>query len=369
MARYISTLIITLLSLHFATAAILVERQRVSPTSTYTYTKDTIVKPTAHARFQVGVPINVVWYIPETRFNQNTAESFNITIALGGKVAMELSNSVSFPGYGEHDTTFTPTETWPQSNKYQIFIFMDFGTKTLTSPNFGIWGGGKTPTPTPDDEETSSTTTSQASRTSPPSTTTSGSEASTTSSSGSITSETTDPSPSTSTEPAPSGGVSGTILGGAIGGSIVGTLAIVGLIWFMRKSMADSRASHGSNGPNNSNTNNGNHPPPSYQNNNGNGNQQWPYQQMNAQSTTSVNQINSEYKGFAPPPPPPPPVPAVNEMPTQMHHEPVELYSMPQQNTAAEMPGDMSWNMPPPPPLAQQQQPQRYVYGPQSYDR
>ncbi|KAK6339995.1 hypothetical protein TWF730_001771 [Orbilia blumenaviensis] len=366
MYRYISSLLLALLSLRFATAAVLVERQ--GATSTYTHTKDTIVKPTANARYQVGVPIDVVWYIPETRFNQNKAESFNITIALGGQVAMELSNSVSFPGYGEHETTFTPRASWPESSKYQIFIFMDFGTKTLTSPSFGIWGGGKTPTPTPDDTETSSTRTSQASRTSPPSATTGGSESSPTSDSDpgpTTSSSASGPSPTTSVEPAPSSGVSGAVLGGAIGGSIAGTLAIVGLIWFMRRSMAQSRASHGANGPNNPNPANSK-APPSYPNNSGNG-QQWPYQQMGAPSTTSVNNANSEFKGFAPPPPPPPvPTSTMSEMPTQMHHEPVELHSMPQHNAAAEMPGDTAWNMPPAAPVAQQQ-PQRYVYSPQSY--
>ncbi|KAK6344606.1 hypothetical protein TWF718_006564 [Orbilia javanica] len=370
--QYISMFVFALLSLHlhFTAAAVLVERQL--PTATYT--TDTITKPTANARYQVGFPIPVSWYIPETKFNGNTAESFNVTIALDGVVAMELSQSVSYPGWGEHDTTFTARDTWPESSQYQIFIIMSYGVKTLKSPKFGIWGGGKTATPI---------TTSRASSTSPPSTTTGEPEASTTSSSDSESttsasaSETSDvaAAPTESTDSAPSNGISGTVLGGAIGGSIAGTLAIVGLVWFMRRSMAQSRASHGSNGASGSNPNQ-NTAPPGYQNN-GNGGQQWPYQQMNAPSTTSVNHLNNEYKGFAHPPPPPPPhstTPSnttMNEMPTQMHHEPVELHSItqPHHNAAIEMPGDMSWNMPPPAPVAQQQQPHRYVYGPQSYNQ
>ncbi|KAK6497029.1 hypothetical protein TWF481_002009 [Arthrobotrys musiformis] len=363
--RYISTIILTLLSLQLAAAATLAARQ--SPTPTYTYTTDTVIKPTANARYQVGIPISVSWYIPKTTLNQNTAQSFNTTIALDGVVGVELSQAVSFPGWGDHDTTFTPRDTWPESNKYQIFIFMDYGMKTLKSPNFGIWGGGK--------PATSTVTSSQASTSTSPSTTTGESEPSTSSDSEATSasaSETSDPSPTENSNPAPSNGISGAVLGSAIGGSVVGTLAIVGLVWFMRRNMAKSRANHGSDKPNNSNTNN---TPPGYQNNNGNGNQQWPYQQMNAPSTTSVNHLNNEYKGSVHPPPPPshpllPNSATVNEMPTQMHHEPVELYTMPQHSTAAEMPGDMNWNMPPPAPVAQaQQQPQKYVYGPQSYDR
>ncbi|KAF3273419.1 hypothetical protein TWF970_009079 [Orbilia oligospora] len=378
MSRYIlisiSTFILSLLSLHLATAATLVQRQRPTPT----YTTDTFIKPTANARYQVGVPISVSWYIAQTKINENLAQSFNITIALDGDIGLSLSQAVAYPGWGEHDTTFTARDTWPESNKYQIFIIMDYGMKTLKSPNFGIWGGGRT----------ASSTTSFATSTSRPSTTTtSESELSTTSSDSETTtststssSETSDPSPTESPDPAPSNGISGTVLGGAIGGSIAGTLAIVGIIWFMRRSMAQSRASHGSDRPNASNPKN---QPPGFQPDSSNANQQWPYQQMNAPSTTSVNHLNNEYKGFAHPPPPPPPPPTthmprpnattMNEMPTQMHQEPVELHSMPQNNTAIEMPGDMSWSTQLPAPVAQgqqqQQQPQRYVYGPQSYNR
>ncbi|KAF3918161.1 hypothetical protein ABW20_dc0102169 [Dactylellina cionopaga] len=258
---------------------------------------------------------------------------------------MELSNSVSFPGYGEQDTTFTPDETWPESNKYQVFILMDFGIKTLKSPNFGIWGGGKTSTSTLDASSTSSAT--RAAKTSPPSQITGAP---------STTSGADEPSNTTSSaSPSPTAAattVSPTILAGAIGGAIAGTLAIVGLVWLMRNRMAESRAAHGS--PNS----NAGYPPPSYQNKVDNGGQPWSYQQMNAQSATSVN-ANNEFKGFAPV--------ALNEMPTQMHQEPVEMYAGKER---VELSGDSNWHIPPPPPPTHQQQQQsRYVYGPQSYGR
>ncbi|EPS40347.1 hypothetical protein H072_5844 [Dactylellina haptotyla CBS 200.50] len=350
-------LLLTLFAAHVVSASLGIHRRvpDPSPTETYTYKTDTVIKPTANARFQVGIPIDVVWYIPQTPYNTNGAESFNITIALGGEVAMELSNSVSFPGYGEQDTTFTPDETWPESNKYQIFILMDFGTKTLTSPNFGIWGGGQTPTPTSIESEASSTSVSKASKTIPPSTTTPA-DASTTSDI--YKASTASASTSASPTAVAAAGVSPTILGGAIGGAILGTLAIVGILWFMRKRMAESRANHGITNPNA----NGNYPPPSYPSQTGNGGQAWTYQQMNAHSTAS---INNDYKGFAPT------NAVVNEMPTHIHQEPVELYAMKER---VEMPGDSSWNIPPPPapsqqPYPQKSHPQRYVYGPDSYNQ
>ncbi|KAF3935287.1 hypothetical protein ABW19_dt0205228 [Dactylella cylindrospora] len=368
MARHFLATLLSLASLQLGSGSIIIGRQinEPSPTPTYTYTKDTLVKPTANARFSVGVPIDVVWYIPETE-TSNTAESFNVTIALNGVVAGELSSTLSYPAYGEHDTDFTPDETWPESNNYQIFIFYDYGVKTMTSGKFGIWGGGETPSPSPDpEEETSSTTKAPKTTTSEDAasaTETSSTPATTSAATTSGADASSTPSSSPSASPTSSSGVSPTILGGAIGGSIVGTLAIVGVVWFMRKRMADSRATHGkpdSNGPSNPFTDNnqtmGNSgAPPS--------NQAWPYQNMGAHSTTSVN---NDYKGFAPV--------GMNEMPTQMHSEPVELYAMKER---VEMMGDTGWSHPPPPPPPVQQQQQQYqhqqqqgyAYGPGSYNR
>ncbi|KAK6541344.1 hypothetical protein TWF694_007158 [Orbilia ellipsospora] len=341
-------LFLTIALVQLASASILIQRSEddASPSSTYTYTTDTVVKPTANALFQVGVPVDVVWYIPKTDFNADTAEEFNVTIALDGEIGAVISDSVSYPGYGEQDTDFTPDETWPESNKYQIFILMDDGTKTLTSPPFGIFGGGKKPTPTATHSKVSTSSAPKASKTKSPSTPSS--------TSASVTSgaSTSTASSSPSSTAAAAAGVSGTVLGGAIGGAIAGTLALVGAIWFMKKRMAESRGAHGA-----SNSNNGNYPPPNYQAHEmpGNSNQPWPYQQMNAHSTTTVN-TNHDPKGFVPM--------GVNELPTQMHHEPVELYTMSKET--AEMPGDSNWNVPSQP---SQQQPQKYVYGPDSYAR
>ncbi|KAK6331257.1 hypothetical protein TWF696_003317 [Orbilia brochopaga] len=333
--------------LRLAAGSWIEERQAdSSPTSTtYTYTKDTIVKPTANARFQVGMSIPIVWYIPETPTNKNGAESFNVTVALNGEIGKEIGTSVSFPGYGEMDSEFTPDETWPESNNYQVFIFLDYGVKTLKSEKFGIWGGGKTPTPT------STSTTSRTRKASPASKTTSAAAAATTSSTDVSTTTSSSSSP-ISTAAASAGGVSPAILGGAIGGAVVGTLAIVGLIWFMRRRMSQSRASHGQN---TSQTNGGPYPP-SYPNAHEApaGNQPWPYQQMGGHSTTTVHNVGNEYKGYA----------SVNELPTQMHQEPVELNALHAQGGRVEMMGDTNWNYPPPP---QQNQPQKYVYSPASY--
>ncbi|KAF3913696.1 hypothetical protein AA313_de0202629 [Arthrobotrys entomopaga] len=345
MASRTSFLLFTVAFFQLASASIIIRREDdASPSSTYTYTTDTVVKPTANALFQVGVPIDVVWYIPQTDANANTAEEFNVTIALNGEIGAVISDSVSYPGYGEQDTDFTPSETWPESNSYQVFILMDDGTKTLKSPKFGIFGGGKTPTPTANHSKTSTSSTPEASETKSP-TTTSPTSSSTTS--GTPTSAT-----SASSTPTAAPGVSGTVLGGAIGGAIAGTLALVGVILFMKKRMAESRGAHGA-----SNSNNGNHPPPNYQAHEipSNPGQPWPYQQMNAHSTTTVN-TNYDPKGFVPM--------GVNELPTQMHYEPVELYTMSKE--ATELPGDTNWNVPN---QSSQPQPQKYVYGPDSYAR
>lgn len=89
MAHRIPTLLLALLTLHLTSAATILERQLATPT----YTTDTILKPTANARYQVGIPVSVSWYIPQTTFNKNTAESFNVTIALDGVVSMGLSEA------------------------------------------------------------------------------------------------------------------------------------------------------------------------------------------------------------------------------------------------------------------------------------
>ncbi|KAF3923803.1 hypothetical protein ABW21_db0200147 [Orbilia brochopaga] len=335
------------LSSHLAAGSWIEERQLdSSPTSTaYTYTTDTIIKPTANARFQVGIPIPVVWFIPKTPFNEDSAESFNVTIALNGQIGKEVSSSVAIPGYGEMDTDFTPDETWPESNNYQVFILVEYGMTTLKSDKFGIWGGGQTPTPT------STSVTSRARKT-PPASKTTAAKATT---SGVDTSTTAGPTSSpTSTAAAAAGGVSPTVLGGAIGGAVVGTLAIVGLIWFMRRRMSQSRASHGQT---NSHINGGPLPPsyPSTHNSPA-GNQAWPYQQMGGNSTASVNNFSNDYKGYS----------GVNELPTHMHQEPVELNAVPQRNSRimGEMMGDTDWHNPPP---RQPNQPHKYVYSPASY--
>lgn len=90
---FISLLAASVLYLQVATASVIVERQRPSPspTSTYTYTKDTLIQPTPFARFITYQKIPIVWYIPDTPQLSN-AETFNVTIALNGKVAGELSS-------------------------------------------------------------------------------------------------------------------------------------------------------------------------------------------------------------------------------------------------------------------------------------
>ncbi|KAJ6261646.1 Beta-glucuronidase [Drechslerella dactyloides] len=296
-------------------------------------------------RFQVGMSVPVVWYIPKTPANQNTAESFNVTIALNGKIGLEISDSVAYPAYGDMDTEFIPDETWPESNNYQIFIIMGYGMKTLKSDKFGVWGGGKTPTPT----STPTLATSRARKMQSASSTTT---AATTASAADASTTADSTSSSTPTAVPPAGGVSPGILGGAIGGAIVGTLAIVGLIWFMRKRMSQSRANHGQS---TMHTNNGSLPP-KYPNAHDApaGNQPWPYQQMGGHSTTSVHNTNNDFKGYA----------TANELPTQMHQEPVELYAMQGPPHKVEMMGDTTWHNTPPPP---QNQPQKYVYSPASY--
>lgn len=272
---------------------------------------------------------------------------------------------MSFPAYGEHDTDFTPDKYWPESDRYQIFIFYDYDMKTLTSGNFGIYGGGETPTPSSDTdsvEETGTSSTSSRETNAPTSATSAATTSDPVSATTSGAGATTAPGGSDDDEPgSSSGGISTVTLAGAIGGAIAGTLAFVGIIWFMRKRGKESRAQHGQTSPT---TNGSDYPPPKPGQANPPSNQPWPYQQMNnAQSTTSVN-MNSDYKGFIPAgvgelpnsgrpqgnngvAEMPTKMHHANELPTQMHHDAVELYAM---KETVEMMGDTTWNRPPPPP-------------------
>ncbi|EWC46458.1 hypothetical protein DRE_04401 [Drechslerella stenobrocha 248] len=328
-----------------------IARQAASPAPTYTYTQDTLIRPTAGARFQVERPVNVVWYIPPTSENTGIAEAWNVTIALDGKVAREVANVFTSDMSGDHEANFTPGVTWPVSEDYQIIIYYDSGLKSLVSPNFGIFGGGQA-TRTSGSDQSSTTSRASGTQTAPP-TTSAGSEATGTPAS---TSSASSESPSASAAPGGTGVSAGT-LGGAIGGAVVATLGLVGLFLFLRKRRASAALNpRGAYDPD-QNDGKGSGPVEL----GGAGGQSWSYQQVNAHSSTSLN-ATKEYQELGATSMVPPA--RATEMPTEFHQDPVEMYAVSKER--AEVMGDTNWAQEAP--LNQQQQ-QGYNYAQQSHGR
>ncbi|KAF3934994.1 hypothetical protein ABW20_dc0100600 [Dactylellina cionopaga] len=321
-------------SIQLVTCSIVLSNRQVTRAPTrYTYTKDTLVQPTANARFQVNTLIDVVWYIPQTQANANVDESWNVTVALDGKITTELPNLYTPQTSGEHFLDFTPTESWPISDKYQVFIFYDSGAKSLVSPNFGISGGGKT-------SSTEEPSTTRASRTS--SATSSTQTGGTTTAASTQSTSPTDGAPA-STSSASSGKViSAGILGGAIGGAVVVTLILVGLILFMRKRKAKANSRSILGGGGGLDPNDGGYPGAPVEIGGGNSIQPWSYQQTNAQNNTNVN-ANKKYEDFREVGVIKPV--GVNELPTNAYYDPVEMPAATKERT--EMMGDTDWIQPP----------------------
>ncbi|EPS38033.1 hypothetical protein H072_8273 [Dactylellina haptotyla CBS 200.50] len=321
--RLLTKTILVLVSIHLAAGSMILARQTATSaaaTPTYAYTQDTLIKPTLAAQYRVDKPIELVWYIPPTGANANVDEAWNVTVALDGAIISALPQLYTPQISGEHTYEFTAEDTWPVSEKYQIIIFYDDGGKTLTSQNFGISGGGKTPSPTPNLSETPTATGGPLSSTSSVSTSSSSSSASAA------------PGGSSSIKPA--------VLGAAIGGAVVGTAALAGIVFLLlrrRKSKPHSKPKSNRD----EHDSDGGHPSgmaeltdagasvqpllyqPKYQHHGAGSNVQ-------KEHDTGV-MTTSSYQG-------------VNELPAQSYNEPSEMYSSPKQR--AEVMGDTDW-MPP----------------------